>query len=650
MKNSTIPSSSQAPFLNALFGKEAPRAWVTGFTESPDAPQHIKDPKAARAFAGRMWAGGLYRTQGRRLTPEANQYVTVSTFVKDADGKTHRRKAQFEQMRAVMVDDIGPKVEPKNIKLAFTAIVETSPGNKQGWYALDPKDPDTRKREVCERLVEAMIEKGLTKDLTDPGMKGVTRYGRLPDGINNKPGRDAWKVRLHSLHAKRVYTVQQIAKAYKLDITPRVAREFKGNGGAVSDSLVKRLVAQKLDASDRGDGTVDIQCPWHTEHTEGDTSGTAYFLPSAANNGAGGFKCHHGHCEKRTISDVYKWLDAREMAALGDTKKKRVPENKLPMVFMLDDLNTMKIPPTRWLVQDLIAPGLTLLAAPPKQGKSYLALQTIMCVSAGREVIERTTRKCHAVYFDLEEWHGLLKERVDPIRAANTLPGKLDVKIILETGTGEAALKDIAREADEGAEFIVVDILARIRDEMSENAKHNIYARDMAFIGALAQFSLGHPGLALMVVHHANKGVHDDWQAKISGSYGVTGASHTNIYLARPDLRGMSEEDKREAMRYRVLHAVGKQVHDQDITLEMMANMGGWQVSDLKPWEIHTTQKQKQIVMILHERAPEYVTSKELAAILGAKPANVRQMCYHMVKQGTIESAGQGSEGFRAKK
>ena len=49
------------------------------------------------------------------------------------------------------------------------------------------------------------------------------------------------------------------------------------------------------------------------------------------------------------------------------------------------------IPPTRWLVADLIAPGLTLLAAPPKAGKSYLALQMALCVAAGKPFLDRET-------------------------------------------------------------------------------------------------------------------------------------------------------------------------------------------------------------------------------------------------------------------
>jgi hypothetical protein len=334
---------------------------------------------------------------------------------------------------------------------------------------------------------------------------------------------------------------------------------------------------------------------------------------------------------------------------LAGAQAKRAPEDALPTEFMVGDLDTMIIPPTRWLVDGLIAPGLTILAAPPKQGKSYLALQTALCAGAGVDVLERATQASRVTYFDLEEWHGLLKERVDPIRAAHKLTQKLPVKIKLTTGTGEAALRDMEREVADGSRLIIVDIFAKIRDELSENAKQNAYARDIAFVGTLAQAVLSWTDTAVVVVHHGNKGKHDDWQSKISGSSGITGASHTNIYMARPDLRGMNEDDKREAMRYRTLHAIGKQVRDQEIAIEMLPNMGGWKVSNVKPWEISVTRKQKQIVDVLRQHAPESVSSKDLAAILGARQTNVRQMCYQMVQQGVIASDGRGGDGYRVR-
>ena len=46
---------------------------------------------------------------------------------------------------------------------------------------------------------------------------------------------------------------------------------------------------------------VNITCPWVNLHTDKKDDGAAYFA-------GGGFKCHHAHCEQRTIKDLLKWL------------------------------------------------------------------------------------------------------------------------------------------------------------------------------------------------------------------------------------------------------------------------------------------------------------------------------------------------------
>jgi hypothetical protein len=52
----------------------------------------------------------------------------------------------------------------------------------------------------------------------------------------------------------------------------------------------------------------DISCPWIHLHTDQANSGSAIADPSAENRFAGGFQCHHGHCEHRTMRDVWAWI------------------------------------------------------------------------------------------------------------------------------------------------------------------------------------------------------------------------------------------------------------------------------------------------------------------------------------------------------
>jgi len=310
----------------------------------------------------------------------------------------------------------------------------------------------------------------------------------------------------------------------------------------------------------------------------------------------------------------------------------------------------MDVPATRWLVADLLAPGLTLLAAPPKAGKSYLAAQMGLCVAAGLPFLDRETTASPVCYFDLEQWHGLIKPRMLAIRKAHGVTTSVPLRFRLSMGVSDTALAQMTEEIDRGVKLIVVDLFARVRDELNEDAKKNAYARDYAAISRLSDFALRFPDVAIVVIHHANKGRHDEWQAKISGSYGLTGGSHANVYMARPDLRGMEDDDRDAALNYRVLMAQGKQVEEQEVVIEKMAAGGGWQCSQMKPWEISATLLQTKIMLLLAPRYPAYTTAKEVADLTGRTASSVSKLLSRMAQRGTIESAGQGAAGYRVKR
>lgn len=65
------------------------------------------------------------------------------------------------------------------------------------------------------------------------------------------------------------------------------------------NGLIKREVS----------GGLHVVCPWADRHSKNDTTGTFYFEPSPSNGYIGGFKCHHAHCDGRTIGDVFRLME-----------------------------------------------------------------------------------------------------------------------------------------------------------------------------------------------------------------------------------------------------------------------------------------------------------------------------------------------------
>ena len=236
-----------------------------------------------------------------------NRYTTVSVFEDD-----RRRKAEFTAMIAVMIDDPGTKVPFENIVLPPTYWLETSPGNYQAWYFLAEPITD---RAYAESIVNAMVAQGLAIDGTDPGMKGVTRYGRLPGGWNNKESlKTPHRVTAYEdTRGCNYYTAEQIIEAYELDLNA-VAHLSRGDiDGEVdqldiitaqSDPIYKMFQTENLIKYVQGH-KIECTCPWVDEHTGETDNGTALLVQPG---GGLGFKCHHGHCEDRTLEDVHDWL------------------------------------------------------------------------------------------------------------------------------------------------------------------------------------------------------------------------------------------------------------------------------------------------------------------------------------------------------
>jgi len=293
--------------------------WVTGFPN---------DPLSVPPW---QWSGyGAPPGLPVCIHSTHNNYIAVSSFKRGTDGKYHRRKANFSRMHIVMVDDVGTKVPLERLVLSPSVQVETSPGNFQAWYFLKVPEPDPRR---AVRLIDGMIENGLTADASDPGMRGVTRYGRLPVGVNGKAkyveriGHPfVQTVPIWSPHVR--YSIEEIADAYEVDLNvfethkrrqvaaPKhsVAKTINGDN-TVLDLLIRADLYQ--DSLDGIAGAHVIICPWVHEHTDEDPSGTVYFEPSEENNWHGGFKCHHGHCQSRNIADLSHFMARLQLINQG---------------------------------------------------------------------------------------------------------------------------------------------------------------------------------------------------------------------------------------------------------------------------------------------------------------------------------------------
>jgi hypothetical protein len=297
-----------ATFLSAIFGSDYERAHVTGFGDDPSG-KASGTPHMQRKRSAHMWGGGRFGERAASFREDMNTYYCVSLFRAEPDGRARRRKALFDEMHIVVIDDVADKPGEGNSGKVEASFVlerlgppsyrlETSPRNEQWGYIL--ASPETSEPRAAA-LIQGMIAAGLTADGSDPGMKGVTRYVRLPIGSNRKAkyatsaNPRGFRCRLRSWQPERSFTVPQIAAAFDIDLDAVAGRKVR-QPVRVDDATDVWLRALNhlglVKGSLNEPGKFDVTCPFVEEHTDAADDGTAR-MPN------GMIWCHHGHCAER---------------------------------------------------------------------------------------------------------------------------------------------------------------------------------------------------------------------------------------------------------------------------------------------------------------------------------------------------------------
>lgn len=302
-------------FIEAL-GRGLPpdeRLILCGFVGNPDeAPLNAWRPRA--------WMPN----ERVPFSLRANAYVTVSSFRRAQDQTFRRRNECFAAGRALMVDDVGTKVDPAVVNhVPPSCIVETSPGNEQWWYFLSEPERDAVR---FDAVIRSFISGKLLG--ADPGMSGVTRVGRLPDFTNGKPKHNGWRCALRQLTERR-YTTDELLAAFGLRLMGRRERpERLTSATALERNRAFGLFYRFLQSNgmlkrDRPDpsGWTEMTCPWVHEHTNSADTGAAIREPSPENEFYGAFRCHHGHCNGKGWQELTDWINDEALERLENANQ-----------------------------------------------------------------------------------------------------------------------------------------------------------------------------------------------------------------------------------------------------------------------------------------------------------------------------------------
>lgn len=291
-------------------------------------------------------------------------------------------------------------------------------------------------------------------------------------------------------------------------------------------------------------------CPFDHSHTNGDSKIFKY------SDGAIAFKCHHNSCKGKKWQDVRLLFEPDAYENKNESFDKAIEEGykkhkQYMMVVKTDDEEAVKakLPVLKpisaydlqkkvfkekyYAVDGLIPEGETILAAPPKTGKSWFVLDMCLKIAKGEQFLGFDTKQSDTLYLALEDGDSFEQERLNIVLAGEEAPANFHLVFsgVMPMNEGfMLQLKELIKAYPQ-VKVVVIDTLQFIkyRQGKSESA----YECDYRTGRELKQFAEEH-GIAIVVVTHTTKMIHiEDDMANVSGTNGVTGAADAVLVIGK---------------------------------------------------------------------------------------------------------------------
>jgi hypothetical protein len=283
------------------------------------------------------------------------------------------------------------------------------------------------------------------------------------------------------------------------------------------------------------------------------------------------------------------------------------------------DLVALDLPPLRWIIPGLIPEGTTIIAAPPKVGKSCLVYQIATEVALGGELLGRRAASGSSLYLALEDGQRRGRERLLAALDGRTMPrGRLRVEWsapLIGKGLEDALERWLDEHPD--AAFVAIDTLGKVRPHAERG--RNAYDVDVENLAGLQAIFRDRPtGLAL--VHHLRKEKSsDDFLASVSGTYGITGSADTIVAIRR-----------KRSDSFATLVVTGRDVADAEIPVRFEGMT--WRSAPASVSE--ASFERTEVYRVIEAVGP--IFPKAIADRTGLERTSVQHMCSALADTGAV--------------
>ncbi len=284
-----------------------------------------------------------------------------------------------------------------------------------------------------------------------------------------------------------------------------------------------------------------------------------------------------------------------------------------PMSITGCELYKKEFTPLKWVVQNLIPEGLTILAGAPKIGKSFLVLQIALNVVCNKKVFGKLDAiPGKVIYLALEDSQRRLQSRMYSLIDQDYSIENLE-NLVLSTDCipmdeeGVRLIDDCLRK-DDCISMIIFDTMTRIQPKTSNRTDE--YEKYTRFLGPIHKIALKRR-VSIIMVHHTRKGGSEDPLEAVLGSNAISGVADTIMVMTS---KKMDEEAE--------LYIKGREIEEQSFKLKRASDSLCWDLPD----NVETSSPEQEMIVKVLNKHPNGLSAKEIEEVIGKDASQVSQI------------------------
>jgi len=303
-------------------------------------------------------------------------------------------------------------------------------------------------------------------------------------------------------------------------------------------------------------------------------------------------------------------------------------KNNQKKILSASELIKLNLPKVKWIINDVLPSGLTILAGRPKSGKSFLALDLGITVTSGSNFLGKyKSNVSNVLYISNEDSYNRLQDRINKIILSKAIDDQSSLENIytdtdfpILNDYGLSVLKNIIIEKQ--IDLVIIDTF--FKQAYFPKGNKNYYAKEYETTGILQTFAR-ETNICMLLVHHTRKGVVDNISDAILGTTGISGSADT-IWIV----------DKQTGKT--ILEIEGKDVEPQSLSIEFKDFI--WQYKGEYIENFLTPERKEILALIIKTGRP--MQTSEIANSLGKQSNNISTLLKKMVSEGVIKNVSYG--------